>query len=80
MKMSIKMPRMGETVDEVYVVSWNKAPGDQVAVGESLMEVETDKATIEVPSVVTGVIVEQLFKVADAIKTGEVFVIIEVAS
>jgi len=77
--MTVKMPRVGETVDEVYVVSWNKAPGDQIEVGESLMEVETDKATIEVPSLFAGVIVEQLFKVNEAIKTGEAFIIIEVA-
>jgi pyruvate/2-oxoglutarate dehydrogenase complex dihydrolipoamide acyltransferase (E2) component len=42
--MTIKMPRVGETVDEVYLVRWNKAAGDQVSIGESLMEVETDKA------------------------------------
>jgi hypothetical protein len=43
MQVKVKMPRVGETVDEVFVVNWNKAPGDQVAVGESLLEVETDK-------------------------------------
>jgi 2-oxoglutarate dehydrogenase E2 component (dihydrolipoamide succinyltransferase) len=80
MQVKVKLPRVGETVDEVFVVNWNKAPGDQVALGESLLEVETDKATVEVPSLVAGVVVEQLFKVNDAIKTGEVFVIIEVAT
>ena len=33
MKMTIKMPRVGETVDEVYLVDWNKSVGDVVAVG-----------------------------------------------
>ena len=49
MKMTIKMPRVGETVDEVYLVAWNKAVGDVIAVGDDLMEVETDKATVQVP-------------------------------
>lgn len=71
MKMTIKMPRVGDTVDSVYLVSWHKQPGDSVAVGESLMEVETDKANVEVPSPVAGKIVELLFKDGDEIKTGD---------
>jgi len=46
MKMTIKMPRVGDTVDEVYLVQWNKAVGDVVSVGDSLMQVETDKASV----------------------------------
>lgn len=71
MKMTIKMPRVGDTVDLVYLVSWHKQPGDTVAVGESLMEVETDKANVEVPSPVAGKLVELLFKDGDEIKTGD---------
>lgn len=71
MKMTIKMPRVGDTVDSVYLVSWHKKPGDSIAVGESLMEVETDKANVEVPSPVAGTIVELLFKDGDEIKTGD---------
>ena len=71
MKMTIKMPRVGDTVDSVYLVTWHKQPGDTVAVGDSLMEVETDKANVEVPSPVAGTIVELLFKDGDEIKTGD---------
>lgn len=70
MKHSVKMPRVGETVDEVYLVSWNKSVGDEIAIGESLMEVETDKATVEVPSPISGRIVELFFNIGDEIKTG----------
>jgi hypothetical protein len=45
MKMTIKMPRVGETVDEVYLLDWSKKVGDRIEVGESLGEVETDKAS-----------------------------------
>ena len=71
MKMTIKMPRVGDTVDSVYLVTWHKQRGDSVTVGESLMEVETDKANVEVPSPVAGTIVELLFKDGDEIKPGD---------
>jgi pyruvate/2-oxoglutarate dehydrogenase complex dihydrolipoamide acyltransferase (E2) component len=77
MKMKIKLPRVGETVDEVYLVNWNKAVGDTVSVGESLMEVETDKATVEVPSPVAGILLEIFFKAGDEIKTGEIIAVCE---
>ncbi len=77
--MTIKMPRVGDTVDEVYLVQWNKAVGDVIAVGDSLMEVETDKASVEVPSPVAGTIVEIFFKNGDEIKTGEPIAICESA-
>ena len=72
------MPRVGETVDEVYLVSWNKSVGDEIAIGESLMEVETDKATVEVPSPISGRIVELLFNEGDEITTGSNIVICEI--
>ena len=71
------MPRVGETVDEVYLVSWNKSVGDEITIGESLMEVETDKATVEVPSPISGRIVELLFKEGDENTTGSNIVICE---
>jgi len=77
MKMTIKMPRVGETVDEVYLVNWNKSVGDSVSVGDSLMDVETDKATVEVPSPVAGTLVEIFFKAGDEIKTGDAIAICE---
>jgi pyruvate/2-oxoglutarate dehydrogenase complex dihydrolipoamide acyltransferase (E2) component len=77
MKMTIKMPRVGETVDEVYLVNWHKQPGDVIAVGDNLMDVETDKATVEVPSPVAGTILETFFKDGDAIKTGEAIAVVE---
>ena len=77
MRETIKMPRVGETVDEVYLVSWNKSVGDVITIGESLMEVDTDKATVEVPSPISGRIVELLFKEGDEITTGSDIVICE---
>ena len=72
MKTSVKLPRLGDTVDEVYLLAWKKSVSDQVEVGEMVLEVETDKASVEVPSPVSGKIIELLFKENDAIKTGDV--------
>jgi len=71
------MPRVGETVDEVYLVDWNKSVGDVVAIGDDLMEVETDKATVQVPSPVAGTLTEIFFKAGDEIKTGDAIAICE---
>ena len=59
-------------------MSWNKSVGDEIAIGESLMEVETDKATVEVPLPISGRIVELLFKEGDEITTGSNIVICEI--
>ncbi len=75
--MTIKLPRVGETVDEVYLVAWNKAVGDVIAVGDDLMEVETDKATVQVPSPIAGTLLEIFFKEGDEIKTGEAIAVCE---
>lgn len=75
--MTIKMPRVGETVDEVYLVAWNKAVGDVIAIGDDLMEVETDKATVQVPSPVSGTLIEIFFKDGDEIKTGDAIAVCE---
>lgn len=77
MKMSIKMPRVGDTVDEVYLIMWKVAVGDVISVGSMIMEVETDKATVEVPSPVAGTVMELLYKEGDEIKTGAAIVICE---
>ena len=77
MKATIKMPRVGDTVDVVYLVAWKKAVGEKVSIGEMLMEVETDKATVEVPSPLEGEIVQLLFKEGDEIKTSDPIAICE---
>ena len=71
------MPRVAETVDSVYLVSWFKAVGDMVNEGEDLLEVETDKAQLSVPSPATGKIVELRFAFDAEINTGDVIAVLE---
>ena len=58
MTTEIRVPALGESVTEATVAKWMKAVGDAVAVDEPLVELETDKVTLEVPSPVAGVLAE----------------------
>jgi 2-oxoglutarate dehydrogenase E2 component (dihydrolipoamide succinyltransferase) len=54
----IRVPALGESVTEATIGKWFKQPGDPVAVDEPLVELETDKVTIEVPAPAAGVLAE----------------------
>ncbi|HEY5987376.1 MAG TPA: lipoyl domain-containing protein [Streptosporangiaceae bacterium] len=54
----VVMPRMGETVDEGTVNVWHKAVGDQVAEGEPLLEIGTDKVDTDIPAPASGTLAE----------------------
>ena len=55
------MPKTGAEMEEGKIVSWKKQPGERVATGEILLEIETDKATMDVESPATGVLLRSLF-------------------
>lgn len=77
--MSVKVyaPLIGEGVEELSVVAWKKKPGDSVAEGEGLVELESDKVVTEVPSPATGALAELLAEEGDRVKAGAVIAIIE---
>src|SRR5213078_4201273 len=52
----IRVPTLGESVTEATIGKWFKKPGEAVAVDEPLVELETDKVTIEVPAPAAGVL------------------------
>lgn len=79
MRMTVKMPRAADTVDEVMISEWVVAVGADVAAGDPLLRVETDKALVEVPSPVAGTLVEQLVAIDDEIATGTPIAVIESA-
>ena len=56
MSTEIKVPVLGESVVEATVSQWMKAKGDAVQADEPIVELETDKVTLEVPSPVAGVL------------------------
>ena len=77
MKFTVKMPRVADTVDEVVVMEWLLGEGGDVAEGEPILRVETDKALVEVPAPVSGVLSLQLVAVDDDIATGTPIAVIE---
>ena len=68
----IRVPTLGESVTEATIGKWFKKPGDAVAVDEPLVELETDKVTIEVPAPAAGVLGDIAAKEGDTVAVGAV--------
>src|ERR1700682_132378 len=68
----IRVPTLGESVTEATIGRWFKKAGDAVAVDEPLVELETDKVTIEVPAPAAGVLAEIVAKDGDIVAPGAV--------
>ena len=67
-----KLPELGENIEQGDLVRLMVAPGAAVSAGQSVMELETDKAVVEVPSSVSGTVQEIRVKEGDKIKVGQV--------
>ena len=72
-----KMPRLGESITEAAIIKWFKNVGDAIDQDEVLLEVATDKVDSEIPSLVSGIVTELLFKQNDVISIGETIAIIK---
>lgn len=77
MRSTVKLPKLGDTADEVMVTEWSVDVGDEVEVGDALMSVETDKVEVDVPSPVAGKVAEKLVEAEDEIAVGTPIVVIE---
>ena len=75
--MDIILPDIGETVDEGKVIKWLKQVGDQVADGDVVCEVETDKSTMDVPTTIAGTIKEIKVKEGEIVPVGSILAIVE---
>jgi 2-oxoglutarate dehydrogenase E2 component (dihydrolipoamide succinyltransferase) len=76
-KFELKLPKMGESVAEATVTNWLKKVGDTIVMDEAVLEIATDKVDSEVPSEVSGTLVEILFNVDDVVQVGQTIAIIE---
>jgi 2-oxoglutarate dehydrogenase E2 component (dihydrolipoamide succinyltransferase) len=72
MSIEIKVPAMGESVTEATIAKWFKKEGDAVARDEPLVELETDKVTVEVPSPAAGTLAEIRVKQGQSVQVGAV--------
>src|SRR6516164_4000624 len=73
----IRVPALGESVTEATMGKWFKKPGEPVAVDEPLVELETDKVTIEVPAPAAGVLADIAAKDGDTVAVGAVLGLIK---
>jgi len=68
---------MGESVAEATITNWLKEVGDSIAADEAVLEIATDKVDSEVPSEVSGILIEKLFGKDDLVQVGQTIAIIE---
>ncbi|KQN92776.1 branched-chain alpha-keto acid dehydrogenase subunit E2 [Sphingomonas sp. Leaf231] len=77
-RFTFKLPDIGEGISEAEIVAWHVAVGDRVEEDQSLADMMTDKATVEMESPVAGVVVEIAGEVGDQVSIGAALVVIEV--
>lgn len=76
MARQFRFPDVGEGITEGEIVKWLVAEGDEVAEDQPLVEIETDKAVVEMPSPFAGTVLKRHFKEKDIVKVGDVLVTI----
>jgi len=72
-----KLPDLGENIESADVVAVLVKKGDTVVMDQSLIEIETDKATIEVPSTIEGIVADVMIKAGDNVKVGHTIIKID---
>jgi len=78
-RFELKLPKMGESVAEATITNWLKEVGDTIEADEAVLEIATDKVDSEVPSEVSGTLIEKLFQKDDLVQVGQTIAIIEVS-
>ena len=77
MAIEVKVPVLPESVSDATIATWHKKPGDAVRRDENLVDLETDKVVLEVPSPVDGVIREILKQTGDTVTSQEMIAVLE---
>jgi 2-oxoglutarate dehydrogenase E2 component (dihydrolipoamide succinyltransferase) len=72
MPLELKVPEVGESITEVMIGTWKKREGDAVAIDESIVEIESDKATVDLPAPLAGTVTKVLKGSGEKAKVGEV--------
>lgn len=73
----VKMPRLGDTADEVVILDVLVEPGDAIAEGQAVLAVETDKIDTEVVAPIGGTVTEVLVAEGDEVSVGEPIMVVE---
>lgn len=77
MSIEIKVPALPESVADAVIANWHKTVGDSIAADEVLVDLETDKVILEVPSVKAGVVSAIHFDVGDTVTAGQLLATVE---
>jgi 2-oxoglutarate dehydrogenase E2 component (dihydrolipoamide succinyltransferase) len=77
MSIEVRVPKLPESVADATIVSWHKQPGDSVNRDENLVDLETDKVVLEVPSPVTGVLKEIKLDSGATVTSGQLLAVLE---
>ncbi len=77
MQIEVKVPQFSESVSEATLVSWHKQPGEAVAEGENLIDIETDKVVLELPAIKSGVLTKILKQNGDKVTSNEVIALLD---
>lgn len=76
-RLTLPMPRLGETMDEGTITEWLVQPGQSFSRGDPLLEVETDKTVVEYPALGNGTLIETLVGHGDVVAVGTPIAVIE---
>ncbi|MXX74066.1 MAG: dihydrolipoamide succinyltransferase, partial [Holophagales bacterium] len=77
MTYEVRIPEIGESVTEALIIRWIKQPGEAIGRDDPLVELETDKVTVEMPSPVAGVLSEIVCAEGETVPIGAVIARIE---
>ncbi len=80
MSIEIKVPELPESVADAVVANWYKQVGEPISADEVLVDLETDKVILEVPTIKQGVVKEILFSVGDTVTAGQLLAVIDEAA
>ncbi|MBT3926391.1 MAG: biotin attachment protein [Rhodospirillaceae bacterium] len=78
MRVKVKVPRLGLTVEDAIVMEWHKKVGDSVEAGEVIGVIEADKATVELESPASGTVTEIIGEIGETYEVGEPLAVLEV--
>jgi pyruvate/2-oxoglutarate dehydrogenase complex dihydrolipoamide acyltransferase (E2) component len=78
MEIKMKMPDLATTDSAIKVIRWLVTPGQPIKRGQALLEVETDKATMEVECIATGIFKEPRAQPGDTLLAGQILAVLEV--
>ncbi len=73
----VTVPPLPESVSDAVILSWQKQPGDAVGLGDTLLELETDKVVLDVPAPANGTLVEHKRAAGDSVKAGDLLALLD---